>query len=152
MANTDGWQTLYDLLPPTTSHPEEEGQRRRFAAQDAQRRARLPEWEAALPGAEAAVAEKRAAVDAARAALAVATDANGRKYKLVTGGSAVRDPQHGLPIAWLDDERCEPELTRRKLAEQVLSAAQAELTPAVGWQDWLINEIASIRGTIPARV
>jgi hypothetical protein len=150
MVNQDGWE-LYDLTQPTTSHPEEDAQRRELARQDAARRARLPEWEAVLPAAEAAVREKWAAIGAVKARLADAQAAYNRRYKQVTGGQGLRDPVYGLPIVPQDDERCQPELGRRQLVEQELAIAKTEHGQAVAQCQALIEEIALIKGTVPAR-
>lgn len=150
MVNQDGWE-LYDLTEPLTQHPEEQAQRRELARHDAARRARLSEWRARLPAAEAAVRERWAAVGAAQARLTEAEAAYNRRYKQVTGGRAMRDPVFGLPITPQDDERCEPELSRRRLVEQELAVARTEHGRAVGWCRWLIDEVGWIESTVPAR-
>ena len=149
MVNESGWQ-LVDLTQPSTSHPEEAAQRRQRYRQDQERRAQLPSWEAALPGAEAALAEQEAAIGAVAARLAAAQAAYDARYKRVVQGVALRDPRQGLPVLWGDDERCEPELSRRRLVEQELAQARAEAGHARAWRDRVVEEIAFIRGTVPA--
>src|SRR4030095_2793346 len=136
------WELVPDREP--VSSPHLDAQRRQAEAALAAERSKLPLWERMLPPYAQLLADREAAVDPAQARFDQATDAFIRRYHARTGGQV--GGQGGRPVVWFDDERVEPERTRRQLAATELALAKAQASEAREWLAQLHRQIAWARG------